>query len=54
MKGLIRFIKSLFGKYESGYEYWIRLKDIKIPFQYRFHKIGKAKWNRANLNRQLF
>ena len=46
MKGLIRFIKSLFGKYESGYEYWIRLKDIKIPFQYRFHKIGKAKWNR--------
>ena len=30
MKGIIRYIKSLFGKYESGYEYWVYTKDIKV------------------------
>lgn len=45
MKRIIRFIKKLFGKYEIGYEYWIYTKDIKIPFQYRLHKIRKTKWN---------
>ena len=30
MEKVIRFIKRLLGKYESGYEYWVYLKDIKI------------------------
>ena len=31
MKEIIRYIKSLFGKYEHGYEYWVYTKDIKVP-----------------------
>ena len=30
MKDFIRFIKRIFGVYETGYEYWVYLKDIKI------------------------
>ena len=30
MKSFIRFIKRIFGVYETGYEYWVYLKDIKI------------------------
>ena len=45
MKGLIRYIKSLFGKYEPGYEYWIYTKDIKVPRYYKLTKIGAKKWN---------
>lgn len=45
MKGIIRFIKRLFKKYESGYEYWVNLKDINVPFKYKITKIGKKKWN---------
>ena len=40
MKGIIRYIKSLFGKYESGYEYWVYTKDIKVPNYYKSTKIG--------------
>lgn len=43
MKRIIRFIKRLFGEYEIDHEYWIYTKDIKIPYKYRLHKIGKTK-----------
>lgn len=46
MQGTIRYVKSLFKKYDSGYEYWVRLKDIKINPEWRETKIGQAKWNR--------
>ena len=45
MNGIIRFIKSLFGKYEPGYEYWVYTKDIKVPKSYKFTRIGTEKWN---------
>lgn len=45
MKGIIRYAKSLFGKYEPGYEYWIYTKDIKVPIHYKLTKIGTKKWN---------
>ena len=45
MKNFIRFTKSLFGIYETGYEYWIYTKDIKVPVRYKKTKIGKSKWN---------
>ena len=45
MKGIIRYIKSLFGKYESGYEYWVYTKDIKVPTYFKLTKIGTKKWN---------
>lgn len=31
MKGIIRYIKSLFGKYESGYEYWVYCEGKEYP-----------------------
>ena len=46
MKELIRYIKSLFGKYEPGYEYWVYAKDIKVPVSYKRTRIGKEKWKR--------
>lgn len=45
MHKLIIFIKRLLGKYESGYEYWVNFKDIKVPLEYKRTKIGKEKWN---------
>lgn len=45
MKNIIRFLKKLFGKYETGYEYWVNLKDIKVPRSYKKTKIGTVKWN---------
>lgn len=45
MKGIIRYIKSLFGKYEHGYEYWVYTKDIKVPKYFKFTKVGTKKWN---------
>lgn len=45
MKGIIRCIKSLFGKYEHGYEYWVYTKDIKVPESYKHTRIGTKKWN---------
>lgn len=35
MKGFIRFIKGLFGKYETGYEYWVYTKEIKVNPEWR-------------------
>ncbi len=45
MKGIIRYIKKLFGKYETGYEYWVRLDEIKVPTYFKRTKVGKEKWN---------
>ena len=45
MKEIIRFIKKLFGKYEIGYEYWVYLKDIKVPKEYKLSRIGTKRWN---------
>lgn len=45
MIAIIRYIKSLFGKYETGYEYWVYTKDIKIPTYFKRTKIGTEKWN---------
>ena len=45
MNGIIRFIKSLFGRYEPGYEYWVYTKDIKVPKYFKLTKIGTEKWN---------
>ena len=45
MKKIIRYIKSLFGKYEPGYEYWVYTKDIKVPTYFKTTKIGLEKWN---------
>lgn len=44
MKGIIRFIKTLFGKYESGYKYWVNTRDITVPLEYKNTRVGKAKW----------
>ena len=45
MKEIIRYIKSLFGKYEPGYEYWVYTKDIKVPKYFKLTRIGTKKWN---------
>ena len=45
MKDIIRFVKRLFGKYESGYEYWVRLDAIKVPEDFKKTRIGENKWN---------
>lgn len=43
---MIRWIKSLFGVYEPGYEYWIKLSKIHImPYFWRT-EIGKEKYKR--------
>ena len=46
MKNTIRYIKSLFGKYETGYEYWVRLDEIKVSEDCRLTRIGTKKWLR--------
>lgn len=46
MKNFIRFIKELFGKYETGYEYWVYTKEIKVNPEWRKTKIGRAKFQR--------
>ena len=49
MKNFIIFIKRIFGVYETGYEYWVYLKDIKISHEFertppRFKKMCQ-KWS---------
>ena len=41
----IRFVKKLFGVYETGCEYWVRLDEIKVPYYYKATRIGLKKWN---------
>lgn len=43
MKRIIRFVKQLFGVYESGVEYWVRLDEIRISNEFTTHDIGKKK-----------
>lgn len=45
MSEIIRFAKRLLGKYDTGYEYWVNLKDINVPGYYKRTRIGIAKWN---------
>lgn len=45
MKRIIRFIKKLFGIYESGYEYWVYTKDIKVSSRYKKTRVRTEKWN---------
>ena len=45
MKNTLRFIKYLFGKYDVGYEYWVRLDEIKVPSYFKLTRIGLKKWN---------
>lgn len=49
MKTIWRFIKRLFGEYETHYEYWVRLNEIKISPQFaetppKYNKM-RRKWN---------
>lgn len=46
MGGIIRFIMRLFGRYQSGHEYWIRRNQIKINPEFRSNDIGKIKFKR--------
>lgn len=46
MRVIIRFIKRLFGKYETEYEYWVYIKDIKVNPDWRKTKIGNIKFKR--------
>ena len=46
MGNFVRFIKTLFGKYETGYQYWVYLDEIKIPEDFKktppkFEKLSK-------------
>lgn len=43
MKGIIRLVKQLFGVYESGVEYWVKLDEICISNEFASHDIGKKK-----------
>ncbi|MSS07030.1 hypothetical protein FYJ38_00050 [Clostridium sp. WB02_MRS01] len=45
-KWAIRFAKRLIGKYEPGYEYWVKLSDIHITPQFRRSIIKPAKYKR--------
>lgn len=47
MKGIVRFLnRYLFGIYEPNYEYWVYLKDIKLPYYLRYSRIGEEKYKR--------
>ena len=62
MKSFIRFIKRIFGVYETGYEYWVYLRDIKISPDFKKLRLDLRRWVRngviteiqANLNHLLF
>lgn len=46
MRKIIRSIKEIFGIYETGYEYWVYTKEIKVNPEWRKHRIGKVKFRR--------
>ncbi|WP_313069809.1 hypothetical protein [Lacrimispora sp.] len=46
IKGLVRFAKRLIGKYEPGYEYWVKLSDIHITPQFKQSRIKQEKYKR--------
>lgn len=43
---MIQGIKKLFGIYDENYEYWVYTKTIKVPPEFRKHRIGFKKFNR--------
>ena len=43
---LIRWIKKLFGMYETGYEYWVPTDQIIITPDFARTRIGTKKWIR--------
>lgn len=43
---VIRNVKRLFGIYETGYEYWINIKEIKVNPAWRKTRIGKMKFKK--------
>ena len=45
MRDFTRYVKQLFGVYETGYEYWVYTKEIKVPKRYKMSRIGIKKWN---------
>lgn len=46
MKDIIKYIKRLFGKYETGYEYRVYIKQIKVNPDWRKTRIGNIKFKR--------
>lgn len=46
MSKFIRSIKWLLGIYETGYEYWINTKEIKVNPEWRKTRIGKVKFKK--------
>ncbi len=46
MSKLTRSIKWLLGIYETGYEYWISTKKIKVNPKWRKTRIGKVKFKK--------
>lgn len=44
MRKIVRFIKRLFGKYETDHEYWVNLDRIIVPSRYKRSRIGEEKW----------
>lgn len=43
---MFTWIKSIFGKYETDHEYWVRLDQIKISPDFAATTINKYKWSR--------
>lgn len=46
IRGIKRLFKRLFGIYETGYEYWINTKEIKVNPEWRKTRIGKVKFKK--------
>lgn len=46
IKTLARFANRLIGKYEPGYEYWVKLSDIHIIPSFRKSRINPDKYKR--------
>lgn len=46
MSKVIRGIKRLFSIYETGYEYWVSTKEIKVNPEWRKTRIGKVKFKK--------
>ena len=51
MKRIIRKIKSLFGIYESGYSYCVKLKDIVIPAEFQ---ATRPRYRKMMFKREFF
>lgn len=45
-KKIFKWAKDLFCPYKPDCEYWVYLKDIKVPVKYKCTKVKKNKWIR--------